>query len=254
MSLTERDYLKNYDIKIVILSRGRYNTIKTHKLFPEWIEVVVPDNEIELYKEKISNPLIPIPHELEGLGKVRNWCLDNFKEETLIMVDDDIDRCYCLTEKHARNISDKEELVQIIINTAIMAKEIGTHCFGFSQTDIRKYKGYEPFTLNSWVGCVIGVIGRDYRFRNDKYKVDIDFCMQNLLIDRITFVDNRYYFIQNRDNNTGGNSIFRNQEEYNKSVESLKEKWGRFLKISKNKSQISIKLNVKRRQDIEYEK
>lgn len=254
MLLTEKDYLKNLDIKIVIISRGRHKTITTHKLLPDYIEIVVPDDEIDLYKETVSNPLVAIPKEIQGLGNVRNWCLDYFKEETLIMLDDDIHKVYCITGEKARNIDDKEELVQIFINDAVMAKDAGLHCFGYTQTDIRKYKGTDPFSLCTWVGCFMGVIGRMHKFRNDKFKVDIDFCLKNLLVDRIIWVDNMYYFIQKRDSNSGGNSLYRTEDEYNKSLESLKKKWGRFLTQSKaHKSQISLKLNVNRKQVIDYE-
>lgn len=53
---------------------------------------------------------------------LRNWCLDNFQEETVIMVDDDINKFYCLTELHARSVVG-EEFVQVLINTAVMAKD-----------------------------------------------------------------------------------------------------------------------------------
>ena len=134
-----------------------------------------------------------------------------------------------------------------------MAKDAGVGCFGYTQTDIRKYNGTAPFTLCTWVGCVIGVIGKGIQFRNDKFKVDIDFCLQNLMINRIIWCDNRYYFSQARDNNSGGNSLFRNQEEYEKSCQSLKEKWGSYINIKndKHRSQISISLNVKRKQSLD---
>ena len=64
-----------------------------------------------------------------------------------------------------------------------------------------------------------------------------------------------YYALQNRDNNTGGNSLFRTQEEYEKSLNSLCEKWGKYLRQTKShKSQISLKLKVERKQTIEYER
>lgn len=235
------------------MSRGRSKTIKSHKLFPDFIEVVVPDDEIELYQKTIPNPLIAIPKELKGLGPVRNWCINNFKEETVIMIDDDINFIYNIEGLHARRIIDKEEALEVLINTAIMAKDAGVGCFGYTQTDIRKYNGTAPFNLCTWVGCVIGVIGKGIQFRNDKFKVDIDFCLQNLMINRIIWCDNRYYFSQARDNNSGGNSLFRNQEEYEKSCQSLKEKWGSYINIKndKHRSQISISLNVKRKQSLD---
>ena len=253
--MTEKDYLKKYDIRIIIISRGRSETITTNKIFPDYIEVLVPDSEKELYENNIDNPILTIPDEVKGLGEVRNWCLENFNEEILVMVDDDISRLYCLSEPLSKEIKDPEEVVQIIINAAVMAKDMNVHCFGFSQTDIRKYNGTEPFKLSTWVGCVIGIVGRKYKFRKDKFKVDIDFCLQNLLVDRIIFCDNRYLFSQKRDCNVGGNSIFRTDEEYKKSVESLSNKWGKYLKIKNNySSNIRINLNVQRRQSIEYEK
>lgn len=233
------------------MSRGRAGKATTLSLLPEWVEVLVPDNEVDEYKSIYPNPILSIPKELCGLGPVRNWVLDNFDNETIIMIDDDIKIIYCITELHARRIRDKGEVMQILINDAVMAKDMGVHVFGYTQTDIRKFNGTMPFALHGWVGCVIGVIGRKYRFRDDKYKVDIDFCLQNLLVDRILFIDNRYYFLQNRDNNVGGNSIFRSKEGFDRSVETLKEKWGDNIKISYHKSQIRISLNVKRRQQVE---
>lgn len=49
----------------------------------------------------------------------------------------------------------------------------------------------------------------------------------------------------------GGNSIYRTKEAFDKSVESLKDKWGDNIKISHHKNQIKISLNVKRRQNVE---
>lgn len=243
--------MKLYDIKILILSRGRSNKVTTTRLVPDYIDVLVPESEKELYESNLPNKVLTIPDSFRGLGQVRNWVLDNFKEETLIMLDDDLTTLYCMTEEKARNIKDKDEVIQILINDAVMAKDMGVHCFGYSQTDIRKFNGTEPFRLSTWVGGVMGVIGRKYRFRDDYFKVDIDFCLKNLLVDRIIFVDNRYYFIQNRDNNTGGNSIYRTQEAYQKSCETLKKKWGKYINIkAKTGSQISISLNVKRKQGV----
>lgn len=169
------------------------------------------------------------------------------------MIDDDILYFYCLTGLNAERIDDPEEFVQILINTAVMAKDAGAKVFGFFQTDIRKYKGYDPFGLCSWIGTIIGIIGRKYRFRKDKFKVDIDYCLQNFLVERIVWMDNRYYAMNCKDLNAGGNATFRNQEEYNRSVQSLVDKWGECLKISSYDTQIKIKLNFARRQKLRYE-
>ena len=198
-------------------------------MFPDWVEVLVPESEEELYKTKIVNPIITIPDSYIGLGAVRNWCLDNFKEETVIMIDDDLVSLYCVgSGKKSRRIWDKEEAVQVLIADAVMAKDMGVHIFGYNQRDIRGYNPTQPFKLATWVGGVIGIVGRAFRFRDDKYKVDIDYCMKCLLVDRIILQDCRYVFYQGRDNNVGGNSAFRSQEEYDKSLETLQTTWGKY--------------------------
>ena len=243
--------MKKYEIKILIISRGRADTITTHKVLPDWVEILVPESEESDYRQKVSNPILTIPDDVKGLGEVRNWVLKHFDEETVIMIDDDIKCLYRLTGKLTQRVTDKEEIVQVLINTAVMAKDMGVHCFGFAQTDIRKFDGTDPFKLCTWVGGVIGVIGRKYDFRKDKFKVDIDFCLQNLLVDRIIFQDSRYTFPQSRDNNVGGNSMFRTEDDFKKSVDSLKEKWGDNIKVRDFKNQIKISLSVGRRQKIE---
>ena len=193
-------------IRLLILSRGRSNSIlnNTLKVFPDWVEVLVPESEREEYESRIPNPVLTVPDSIEGLGRLRNWVLDSFDDETIVMIDDDIGKLYCLTGKNARRVEDPDEVVQVIANAAVMAKDAGLHVFGFSQTDIRKYNGTTPFILTGWVGCVIGVIGRKFRFRDDYFKVDIDMCLQAMMVDRVIWIDARYCFYQNRDNNMGG--------------------------------------------------
>ena len=231
------------------MSRSRSDIANTPNLLPDWVEILVPESEEAEYDEKFSNPIVTVPDSIEGLGQLRNWVLDNVAEETVIMIDDDIKYFYCLTGEETRR-TDKEEFCHVLINTAVMAKDAGAHVFGFFQTDIRKYKGFDPFSQNGWVGCIIGIIGRKYRFRDDYFKVDIDYCLQCLLIDRIIWMDNRYYANQCRDDNTGGNSKFRTEDKYNESIDTLLKKWGKCLKLRVVKNQKLIKITTSRRQNL----
>lgn len=242
--------MKQHNIKILILSRGRSDKATTPSLMPGWVEILVPESEKELYQQRYSNPILTAPDDIKGLGRLRNWVLDNFNENTVIMIDDDIKYMYCNTALKARQVTDPDEFVQILINDAVMASDLGVHIFGFTQTDIRKYSGCEPFSLNGWVGCCIGVIGRKFRFRDDFFKIDIDYCLKCLLVDRIIFMDNRYYFLQNRDNNKGGNALFRTQEQFEQSIKTLLNKWQGCLKEKRNKSQVSLRITTTRRQKL----
>lgn len=247
--------MQDLGIRLLILSRGRSASIadKTCRILPEWVEVLVPESELEDYRQRVPNPLLTVPDSVEGLGRLRNWVLDNFTEETVIMVDDDVNHFYRLTGPLTERVEDPEEVVQVIVNTAVMAMDAGVHCFGYAQTDIRKYNATMPFSLTGWVGCLIGVVGRKFRFRDDKFKVDIDYCLQCMLVDRIIWIDGRYWLSQSRDNNLGGNAKFRTQEEFERSLDSLVSKWGDALLVRGHKNQVNIRTNVKRRQNISYE-
>lgn len=244
-------------MRLVILSRSRWKSIAedTLSLLPDWIDLVVPVSEKDNYKRVVDNPIITVPDEVEGLGPLRNWVLDHYREETVIMFDDDITHMYCLSGPKSTRVTDPDELIQIIINTAVMAKDAGVRLFGYNQTDIRKYNGTEPFDLTTWVGCVIGIIGRKYRFREDKFKVDIDMTLQNLLVNRIIWNDQRYKFAQARDTNVGGNSLYRTEDSMNESIDSLVDKWSPYLsaKGDRYQSQVRLAMNVPRKQPISYD-
>lgn len=242
--------MRRLSIRIVILSRGRPDSIITTKLFPEWVEVIVPESEKQLYESVIKNPILTTPDNIIGLGMLRNWCLDNLPERSIVMVDDDISKFYCLTGELTKAVKDPEEVVQIIINTCVMSRDAGCKVFGFNQTDIRKYKGYEPFNLKTWVGTIIGVNDRKYRFIDNKFKVDIDYCMQSLLVDRIVWVDTRYYASNKKDCNRGGNATFRTKEGFHDAIKKLKDKWGDCLLVKNHKNQVNMSFNFDRKQSL----
>lgn len=239
--------LKNAGIRLVIISRSRSKSISgnTCKIFPEWVEVLVPESEETDYRNSIRNPLITVPDDVQGLGMLRNYCVQTFPEEIVIMIDDDIKYCYRMTKEKSERVSG-QELVEVIVNAAIMARDAGCHFFGFNQTDIRKYNGTKPFGLNGWVGTVVGVIGKEMKFISDPFKVDIDFSLQNLEIHRIIWIDNRYYFRNNKDCNVGGNSLYRNKDNHSKSFKKLKDKWGKYVQIKEAKGVYRVRTNVER--------
>jgi len=128
-----------------------------------------------------------------------------------------------------------------------MAQQLNTSCFGFDQAwDVRKYDPFKPFSLCGWVGGVIGVIGRKKRFSNSFFKVDIDFCLQTLLNDRILLIDNRYAFVQKRIKGKGGNALFRTQEKFDQEIDRLRKRWGKFYKYERTATGETSKILVER--------
>ena len=67
-----QNWLKSLSIKILILSRSRYNSISTVRIVPDFIEILVPESQKKLYEARVKNPIITIPDDVKGLGRVRN--------------------------------------------------------------------------------------------------------------------------------------------------------------------------------------
>lgn len=239
-------------IKKVIISRSRSETIITHNILTDF-DLIVPESEIELYKEVVKNAddIIAIPDNIAGLGAVRNWVLDYYSEEVVIMFDDDVSSFFSLLNIKAYKITSKELINTIIYNCACNAIDAGVSMFSFNQQagDVRKYDHTKPFNLKSWGGTILGVIGRKYRFTEiNKTKVDADFSLQCLLHDRLVWIDNRFAFGCKRDTNKGGNSLYRTQDTINEEMQFLNDKWGKHISMKNHKGTYSLKLNVQRTQ------
>lgn len=247
----EENYWNLLNIETVILSRGRSDTIISHKLFPDAV-LCIPDSEKEAYAH-IPNRKVYVPDNIKGLGFLRNWILDNFPNDAIVMVDDDVKKLWINSRLKGEGITDPEIIKQVIYSTALCAKDLGTSCFGFNQKwDTRKYRPTEPFAHVGFAGGVIGIIGRRIRFIDHLFKVDVDFCLETLKQDRVIWLDNRYSFVQTRNNNKGGNSLFRTREKVEQEVDNLRKKWGQYYTYEETKSgeKTTIKIARKRSVDI----
>jgi len=234
------------DLRIVILSRGRSSSIKSHKLFP-MATLTCPESEAGEYG-KTGLEIIPHPDGIQGLGRLRTWIRERFREEILIMADDDVIGVIYLGDLSPKEIRDPDYCYQVIINTAICAKDLGVSAFGFNQYgDVRKYLLNRPFVFNKWAGGVIGVIGREIPFlESHMFKVDVDFFLENLLRKRIVWIENRFCFRQVRDRNQGGNSLFRTEEKVQEEIAFLKHKWRGHYRVKRTKTTIETAIHVPR--------
>jgi hypothetical protein len=243
-------------MKIVIPSKGRSNTICSHKLFDlekHNVSVVVPKSEFDAYQDKIGKKhLVAIPDDVLGLGAVRNWIIDHFEDEIIVMVDDDVKHMVSLLNIKAEKITSKDGNYEILANAANCACDAGCTLFTINQSeDVRKYQHTEPFSLNAWVGSVVGIIGRKYSFTViNKTKVDADYSLLCLLKDRIIWTDKRFSFVAPRDTNSGVNTNFRSQKSIDSEIAFLKQKWKKHIRIGKSKGVYSLKLNVPRKQSL----
>lgn len=220
-------------MKLVIPTKGRADVIreKSLKLFPDAC-LCVGDDEVDQYSPLVSKEkLIVHPSSVVGIGPLRQWILDNVKDRCVVQIDDDITHAYSQVGFHKRRIEDPREAHAMVERMATIAMDAGVRVFGFNQ-EARPltYANFNPFSLNHWVGGIVGVIGRELRYDTSLLlRADIDFCLQSLMHDRFILLDRRYSFIHTRFGGAGGNARQRSSDRHSKEIAYLRRKWAPYL-------------------------
>jgi len=235
-------------MKIIIPTRGRADMIghKALRLFPD-ATLCIGEDETDAYAA-VSDRLLVHPANVVGIGPLRQWVLDHVEEPCVVMVDDDVTHVYSQVGFHKWRIEDADTARAIVERLAILAADAGVRVFGFNQAARPlTYANFRPFSLDTWVGGLVGIIGRELRYDTSLLlRADIDFCLQSLLHDRIVLVDGRYSFIHTRFAGGGGNAANRSSERHMREIAYLRRKWGPYLSVVQAKGTTRLVVKVKR--------
>ncbi len=235
-------------MQIIIPSKARASTIgeKALRLFPDAM-LCVGESEADAYG-RVSDRLLIHPDDVTGIGPLRQWVLDHVDDPCVVMVDDDVTHVYSQVGFHKRRFEDADTARAIVERMAVLATDAGVRVFGFQQAARPfTYANFRPFSLNTWVGGLIGIVGRQLRFDQSLLlRADIDFCLQSLMRDRIVLVDGRYSFIHTRFAGGGGNAANRSSERHAQEIAYLKRKWGRYLEHVAAKGTTRLVVRVQR--------
>ena len=244
--------LRTLSLRLVIMSRGRARSMTSHRLFPSAV-LLVPESEFADYSQSAARDLEmqAIPDAIIGISAVRNWIVAHFPQDAIVMIDDDIAACVCMVSLRCRKLS-AEEVLAMVTNTAHCAHGAGAKLFGWHQrSDPKLLKRNDPFGVTHWVGGVLGVIGKETKWDELlRCKCDIDASLSEFLERRIVWQDARFSFLQERDKNLGGNSLFRSEERIAIEKRHLKRKWKGHIIFESYKTQERVALDVQRRQPV----
>ena len=201
----------------------------------------------DLYRP-LSAHLLVHPKAVVGIGPLRQWILDHVEDRCVVQVDDDISHIYSQVGFHKLRIEDPDTARAIVERTAIAAQDAGVRVFGFQQAARPlSYSNHRPFSVNTWVGGVVGIIDRELRYDTSLLlRADIDFCLQSLMLDRFVLVDGRFSFIHIRFAGGGGNARQRSSERHAAEIAYLKRKWGPYLETVDAKGTVRIVVKVDR--------
>jgi len=241
--------LRPLSLRLVILSRSRSRSITSHRLFPT-ATLVVPETERGDYAH-VPLETFTVPDDLKGISILRNWIIRRFPEDVVVMLDDDLSACMCMVALKVRKLS-IAETEQMIRNTAQCAYGAGARVFGWHQrSDPRLLQRNDPFGVHHWVGGAVGVIGKAPRWDELlKCKCDIDATLTELLENRLVWNEARFCFVQERDKNLGGNSLFRSAERIAAEKRYLQKKWRAHIRFETYKSQDRVAIDAPRRQSL----
>ena len=81
-----------------------------------------------------------------------------------------------------------------------------------------------------------------------KCKCDIDATLEELMVNRLVWNEARFCFVQERDKNLGGNSLFRSADRIAAEKRYLKRKWKAHIRFESYQSQDKTAIDVPRRQ------
>jgi len=223
---------------IAIPSYKRAENCITAQIFKKGV-ICCHEFEVEEYKKHNKNEIKSIPDELKGKGMavIRNWILDNFKDEEILMLDDDIEAVgyYENCEQYLMN---EQEFYAFVDMAFRMTKEVGTKLWGLNlQFDKKFYREYSPFSLSSVVlGPCFGVI-KDKGVRFDEQlglKEDYDYSLQVLNKYRKILRFNKYHYVCGHIKVKGGCASYRTSDKELEQAQKFQAKWGsRIVKIQR---------------------
>lgn len=234
--------------RLVVPSRGRPdNMYRIQSMLPT-ATIVVAEAERDAYAREVdAERLVTHPGQeggVSGLPRVYNWLQENFEEDVLVEIDDDLQKVMVWSGEGSRKIwlkmVDPEDILQIIENGVQLAidLDISTFCWAKSQNAAFLKPDHRPYTPTGLVANAFGVRGPARHRNYDPEMIgrtSIDWTLRTLLQDRAILMDKRVFFDCGKIfGGVGGNAGMVTAEKYKLATDRLKERWGRHVRFGAN--------------------
>lgn len=201
-------------------------------------KICIDEREAPDYAPFVESSRLLLHPPFDGLPKTINWLQDAIKTEVLVEVDDD----FCGVQVNVgskRFITDSEEILAIIENAIIVAKDLGLTTFCWSRTSNTTIinPSMRPFVPVQSVCNAFGVMGAARKRKYDPAllgRADVDWALRTLLEDRCVLADVRYYFDCGRVfSGRGGNVGIVTPEQFKSASRQIIDRWGRHVSFTK---------------------
>ena len=228
-------------------SYKRSDIAKTHKYLSR-ATYVVRESEADDYKD-LHNKLWIVPDSAQGnLSRVRNYILDNAKEEKIVLIDDDINYFGRWNGNESKKLSENE-VYDMIQQGFQMAEDMGVRFWGINCIgDKGAYREYTPFGTKHYIGGPFQAhMNNDIRYSETIYlKEDYDMTLSVLNKYRKNLRLNMYHYFCDQATIKGGCAEYRNIQNEMDQNNMLRDKWGsQIIKFdSSNKSKKGKKYDI----------
>ena len=219
------------DATIISPSYKRADGLLSHLLFPGLV-YCVGEAEQEEYRAR-GVEIMTCPDEVNGnIARARNWILDQYRGENVLIVDDDIKQLCRWTEEGGRwkpkNLN-PEEAKEFIRCGFGLCKEMGARLWGINPASDRGgYKEYTPFSMSAYTsGSFSGFVEPELRYdERIPLKEDYDMTIQQCNTCRRVLRLNMYHMKKDDHGNVGGCAAYRTLEREREQLKLLQAKWG----------------------------
>jgi hypothetical protein len=234
-------------VGLYVPSYKRYDKIKTAHII-DGCKYVVRESEVEQYRQALplEIEIVMAPDEqINSLGKVRQWIIDNTEEDIVIQLDDDIEKLVYELKINYEPITDKEIVISELLRIAQIIDDLGLGMGSMTMTiDVRKH--CSEFIFKGCIGiiCWFNKECLKSKYETEIINVDIDNMLQELLHNRIIIIPDYMGVLATYDKNAGGNNTNKTKARLAEAHNYLKNKWGKHIDFNYKTNQ--VKIDVKR--------
>jgi hypothetical protein len=221
MSIDER-------IHVAIRSYRRAGRVTSLACFP-FAFVWVPESQGEEYRRHYGDRVITIPDECDGnTSRKFNAILDRSPKKWTLILDDDITRLG-MFEGGYRHAVGPEQLAEMIVHHFELAEALGVRLWGINVNhDPTGYRAFCPLNLLAPIlGPFSGHLDPELRYDESvPAKEDYDFWLQNIRRYHKSLRVNKYHYMHDHGQKSGGFVSMRTAELERNCIQRLIEKWG----------------------------
>ena len=213
---------------IVVPSYKRAKDVPTRKTVPDSI-LAIHEFEAEDYEKNQGGKLLIVPDDLRGnIAKVRNYILDNIKDDRIVMMDDDV-KGVGYYENYTQYMMPTNEIINFLENGYGMCEDLNCRLWGINlQSDPKFYRNFNPISL---LGVVLGTFSCHYKpeLRYDEglyLNEDYDFFLKNINKYRKVLRFTKYHYVADHLNKSGGCGAYRMKETEIVQAKIMQRRWG----------------------------